>query len=1312
MSLFSRVTIYLDDDITVMVQVSTDPAHAKPYLLADSLVYGESKIDFPNGSAGIGQFSFKLLDKRTITNDQTTGFFTALLADVGGRGNIMGHRVVWERQQIGGGGAYTTQFDGIADDCRLDETLVQYQIPCRDVRERERVNRIFTKHNRGTSLLPNGPVAGWGRQAGLPGRAGSAGKLIPPVTPLTGVFWRDPNVPTLAGRIKTTANQFDLMIGGSRYQALQNYGALTQGSGITGGDTSVAFRNVVVWWRAYPGGGAWTELVNMPAVPGTAYAMQNVFPQGVGTFDSAESASFVSKSLHDKVNLYVNLTGPNIPAHTQQVEFMVLANGQPTNEAPIYWEGNLGQLTKDIYDGVWSNYPPGIRYDAAAMADFIAKSFQGSALIKAPEDNGLQWVQENTYKVQGWAPSVPPETGLVTPIQYNLPNDTTPLLSLTDSIVKEDAKWELNKDELINEINFNYEAIFVVDSKYPTSFSGLDALNNSNKVEPPAQRLGTVPITYVEVAVNSQALLGAKVLKYDPVTIKLFGILTPDGLDTRMWPDIGSKLAKDRTKEVLDRFTFAGQRLIVSARRTGAGVAAARMGDWAICGVSWLPDYISQKRGLNRLMQVVSVNDDDSVFRKLTLSDAGPNATPSGLPVLGAITQVDGVVDIAFTSIPAGVFAQVDFAIDTLEPAADSGDWISAGRTALATDHITIGPFPPGTSIWIRAVGQEPGKRRSAFATSVNIAITVVPLILAQQITFDADGHPRVSWQASALTLGVRVSYVVYDAATDAPAFTNTIDADASLLSVQLPVITTYGQAVAVMLTPYPGFAAGVVSGVAGTASGISLARNVALKPVDMIVEPLTSETTSTGTLTLTITDPHGRLTLVEFKTQPGNGAITGWITDAVVPYATSVALVEKQVSRIWYRVSGTDDNGIVRVLAEDVVTYVAGSTPLAPIIQALSFSAAGALTVFLTGDSDTASIAAAAVVGSDPTATQIRAGSSINARVGSIVFAGPYNEGDEVHVGVFAYNGASKTGLESLAVFGTIRRVTTGPTGPTGVGTTGPTGATGVGTTGPTGPTGVGTTGATGVTGLGITWRGTWSGATAYAVNDAVHDGGSAYICILANTGQVTSNATYWSLTAEKGTTGPTGVGTTGVTGPTGVGTTGATGPTGVGTTGATGPTGAKGARWLGAWSSSTAYVVDDLVSSGGVTYICILGHTNQVPPNATYWGVVADKGADGGLGPTGVTGPTGVGATGPTGVVGTTGVTGVTGATGVATGGLTNQGAWSSTFGTYAVGATVTYLSCTFVCYKSHISSSSTTPTWDATDGHWGKLGNCTAF
>lgn len=151
--------------------------------------------------------------------------------------------------------------------------------------------------------------------------------------------------------------------------------------------------------------------------------------------------------------------------------------------------------------------------------------------------------------------------------------------------------------------------------------------------------------------------------------------------------------------------------------------------------------------------------------------------------------------------------------------------------------------------------------------------------------------------------------------------------------------------------------------------------------------------------------------------------------------------------------------------------------------------------------------------------------------------------------------------------------------------------------------------------------------------------------------------------VTGASGATGPTGV--TGITGPSGVtgitGSTGATGPTGI--TGATG----AGFKWRGAFASSTVYAINDVVSSGGSNYICILGYTSTAttPPNdTTNWTLYTAVGA------TGPTGPTGIGTTGPTGVTGATGPTGVTGVTGVT--GPTGSGVSSSTPNTWSAAQT----------------------------------------
>jgi len=54
--------------------------------------------------------------------------------------------------------------------------------------------------------------------------------------------------------------------------------------------------------------------------------------------------------------------------------------------------------------------------------------------------------------------------------------------------------------------------------------------------------------------------------------------------------------------------------------------------------------------------------------------------------------------------------------------------------------------------------------------------------------------------------------------------------------------------------------------------------------------------------------------------------------------------------------------------------------------------------------------------------------------------------------------------------------------------------------------------------------WRGAYSGATAYVVDDVVESSGSSYICIAATTGNAPPNASYWEQMSSAGTNGTDG--------------------------------------------------------------------------------------------------------------------------------------------------------------------------------------------
>lgn len=47
-------------------------------------------------------------------------------------------------------------------------------------------------------------------------------------------------------------------------------------------------------------------------------------------------------------------------------------------------------------------------------------------------------------------------------------------------------------------------------------------------------------------------------------------------------------------------------------------------------------------------------------------------------------------------------------------------------------------------------------------------------------------------------------------------------------------------------------------------------------------------------------------------------------------------------------------------------------------------------------------------------------------------------------------------------------------------------------------------------------TWKGTYAGGTAYVVNDVVSYNGNSYICILASTGNLPTDTTYWKPSAK----------------------------------------------------------------------------------------------------------------------------------------------------------------------------------------------------
>ena len=52
---------------------------------------------------------------------------------------------------------------------------------------------------------------------------------------------------------------------------------------------------------------------------------------------------------------------------------------------------------------------------------------------------------------------------------------------------------------------------------------------------------------------------------------------------------------------------------------------------------------------------------------------------------------------------------------------------------------------------------------------------------------------------------------------------------------------------------------------------------------------------------------------------------------------------------------------------------------------------------------------------------------------------------------------------------------------------------------------------------------------------------------------------------------------------------------------------------NWKGAYNNSTAYAVDDVVSSSGSSYVCILASQGNAVSNGTYWNIMSSAGTNG---------------------------------------------------------------------------------------------------
>jgi hypothetical protein len=171
-----------DSSAVVAWSVSTDPAHARPWLLAPRQ-YAEQEIDPIACTASIGQVEIGVIDVPEVAGDQDTGWMTARVHD------LLGRRCRLTRY-IDATIGWVVIADGPAGNPSMDGSYSAFRWTIRDTREIERKMSAF-QFGGTAGIVPRGAVYGFGYYTDQTGDHVLLSALLDDPAPVWGVMQID-----------------------------------------------------------------------------------------------------------------------------------------------------------------------------------------------------------------------------------------------------------------------------------------------------------------------------------------------------------------------------------------------------------------------------------------------------------------------------------------------------------------------------------------------------------------------------------------------------------------------------------------------------------------------------------------------------------------------------------------------------------------------------------------------------------------------------------------------------------------------------------------------------------------------------------------------------------------------------------------------------------------------------------------------------------------------------------------------------------------------------------------------------------------
>jgi hypothetical protein len=620
--------VFNDDRETIRWSAATSLIYSNPFLVMPDR-YAEQELDAATCSASLGTVTCTVVDYPQEPGDQDGGFMTGklayqALADIAGRRSRL-LRAIGEQPET----TLEVVIDGVAGTPRMDPSYAAFGFDIRDWREVERKIRCFSgSTDAAMGYLPNKVLHVYGFNPDTNQYILSAAPVI------QGTFVQDasrfPNPST--GSVDVTGwTAADRTIPLAVHQQL--FGQTTESSPevfLVPLWERVRFYNVTVWWRVAGSGdpfsiidGAHLVLDMKAGYP--RYNLATVTTDLGNDLVRVDTVSFGD----DRIAPAGTTVAPYSPVDPEAalppdgtlIEFQLIHTGLPSTDIPVLIDGiaeNLtaGQFAKNVYDGLYSArdpdgnvVPTGIRYDEDAllqMTDIIRLR------LFEPITDARDWLEKYIYAPTGWIPALD-RFGRISPVSQTPPDDIFSLPLIWDAITEPAPDWDAGR-RIVNIVRFTYPRDYVPFN--PDDVETGDGLADIDVV-----------LEFQDpVSVDRH---GPQIVELDGRAFRAIGTTgdgasIPDGnpLSAGLTAELGYQLAQDRQLNLLPRYSLGAPMFTLNVRREFT--PTLRAGSWTRVWLSWLPDYVTNRRELIALCQVVAIGDLDCVWRRVTFEQVLP----------------------------------------------------------------------------------------------------------------------------------------------------------------------------------------------------------------------------------------------------------------------------------------------------------------------------------------------------------------------------------------------------------------------------------------------------------------------------------------------------------------------------------------------------------------------------------------------------------------------------------------------------------------------------------------------------------------